>query len=166
MNKETEKLKSYSLKCLYEFSDTRSLKSLELEISNRPGIRLQYITAGYLYYNKSRIDKLKYPSLYKLREEFKKSLKAKVNKDSYYKVYKSYLVKIDKRERVRKNKEKAKDEILKSIEKHGIKISSLARACNVDCSSLSKFIKQNKLSEFSLDRVMILLRTIRNNYGK
>lgn len=158
-------LKNYAIKYLSKFSDTRSLSKLEEVISNKKGTRLQYVTAGYLYYNKDCIDKLKFPTLNKIRDDFEKAKNENNELDPYWKVFNTYNVQLNRRKKNNDSKEIARNEIIKIIEANNIKYSSISHAVNIDNSSLRKFIKEKKLSDLSLSNATKVLRLLRENYG-
>ncbi len=160
--------KSYkyqSTEYLKEFSNTLSLKKLENELTNNPGKRLQYVTAGYLYYNKEKDDLTKYPFLSKIRNEFSISIKNNNELDPYWKINNSYDVRINKSNHNRSIKEKIRKEIIQYTNKQDIKLYKLSSESNIDNSSLSRFL-DGKLSELSINKAMNPLRLLREKYGK
>ncbi len=155
-----ESLQWHAKSYLMQFSDSLSMSKLEDKLKDANGSRLQYVSGGYLYFNKEKIDKLKYPSLYKIRKEFEEAIKVKDGLDSYFKVYHSIFVKSLSRERENEFKDNLRKEILKLNE---YSYSSLAEASGVKKSNLYNYLAKSINSSLSVKKIKNIYKVVSVN---
>lgn len=164
MNKNT-RLKALSKEYVKDFSDSLALFRLEAKINSEPGRRIQYVTAGYLYYNKDKIDKEKFPTLYRIREDFSNSIKRTDKLNPYWKVNNSLVLKVNLRNHDIMIKEIMIKEMNDIIIKNNVKIASVSRAINVDNSVFTKYLRKGQVSFISKSTSSRALKYLRENYG-
>ncbi len=151
-----ESFQWHSKNYLKQFSDSLSMSKLEEQLKGLKGSRLQYVSGGYLYYNKESIDKLKYPSLHQIRKEFEEAINGKDEMDSYYKVNHSLFVKCYARERDNEYKDGLRISIKKAMERDSVSISSLASVSGVKKANLSNFLVKGINSSISMKKLLVI----------
>lgn len=140
------------------------MNKLEERLKNVEGSRLQYVCGGYLYYNKESINKLKYPSLFRIRKEYEADLKAKDKMSSYYKVNHSILIMSYAREYEKELKNELRINILNIMKQNNVSMSLISRIANIKKPNLSNFLSKELNSALSLDNVKNIYKILRNEY--
>ncbi len=154
-----ESLQWHSKNYLKQFSDSLSMSKLEEKVKGLKGSRLQYVSGGYLYFNKENIDKIKYPSLFQIRKEFEEEMNLDRDINHLYrKVYHSLYVMCIARDRDNKFKDEMR---IKILELKSSSYSSLAKEANVQKSNLYNYLVKEINSSLSVKKINVLYDKVR-----
>ncbi len=163
MNKS--KLSYFSKRYLNEFSNTTSLKKLNDVLSNSEnGTRLQYVLAGYLFYNKNESNLIKYPQLKRIYKDFVDAINNDDKLNPYYKVNNSIKLMSDKKKKTNKFKADISIEIQKIIKRKKLSINFIAKEMNMNHSTLHRFVINKRYTEISQNKSYEILQYLKTNY--
>lgn len=149
-----ETFKWHSKNYLKDFSDTVSLKKLEKALKNIDGSRLQYVSGGYLYYNCPTINPIKYPALFKIRNDFEAALNEGNKLNSYWKVNHSLYVRAIKITMNNEAKEDYRNEIRSLIDEYNLSYSSISSSLNIDKGNLYRYVNNDLNSSLGLEKII------------